>query len=180
MRGLLPQRVAMARNCLSLAKKFSMRVTRLVDVLVVVRRAVPWFALGGITAVLPAAASRRDDPLVGIRTSLSAIQRVGLASRARGGGRRRPDHAPLPPVRKIVDRVAERIDQGVDFGVNPPRDRPIAWSSPAFFGRQRCADGHAQWCLSIHRIFHCRRQRKVAEKEPSPIHPIWPMSVLKC
>src|SRR3984957_5407375 len=30
--------------------------------------------------------------------------------------------------------------------LSPPRERPIAWSSPAFFGRRCYADGRAQWC----------------------------------
>ena len=35
------------------------------------------------------------------------------------------------------------------FVLNPPLLRPIAWSSPAFFGRQRYVGGHARSSCSI-------------------------------
>ena len=42
-----------------------------------------------------------------------------------------------------VDRVAQRVDQGVDLGAQSAARAPDRWSSPAFFGRRRFADGRA-------------------------------------
>jgi CheY-like chemotaxis protein len=33
--------------------------------------------------------------------------------------------------------------------LSPPRDRPMAWSSPCFFWRPRCVDGRAQFDLIL-------------------------------
>jgi hypothetical protein len=37
-----------------------------------------------------------------------------------------------------TDRIPERIDQCLDFCAHQPRDRPIAWSSPAYLGPALC------------------------------------------
>jgi hypothetical protein len=38
-----------------------------------------------------------------------------------------------------AERIAERIDQCMDLGaLSPPRERPIAWSSPAFLAPALC------------------------------------------
>ena len=144
-------------------------VTRLVDVLVVVARQSP-VCLGGITAIFPAAASGAMT-----RSSASnALSAISVSACIEGRRWSAPTRScASPPVRKKLTGLPSASTRAWILVLNPPRDRPIAWSSPAFFGRRRCADGHAQWCCRSSHI-HCRRQRKVAGR-PSPIHPIWPI-----
>ena len=144
-------------------------VTRLVDVLVVVARQSP-VCLGRDHRRFAGRSQRRDDPLVGIERFVGD-QRVGLHRGQEVVGADQIMRS--PPVRKKLTGLPSASTRAWILVLNPPRDRPIAWSSPAFFGRQRCADGHAQWCCRSSHI-HCRRQRKVAGR-PSPIHPIWPI-----
>ena len=47
-----------------------------------------------------------------------------------------------------AQRIAEGIDQSMDFGVQSALLRPIARSS-SFLGRRRCAGGRARWCCQF-------------------------------
>jgi hypothetical protein len=49
-----------------------------------------------------------------------------------------------PPVRKKPSGLPSASTSVWILVLSPPRERPIAWSSPAFFGRRRYADGRAQ------------------------------------
>jgi len=73
----------------------------------------------------------RDDSLVGVE---SAVDDYGWSRYGR---------QELIGVFKILslvarqterDGTAQRIDERLDFVLNPARDRPMAWSSPAFYG----------------------------------------------
>ena len=44
----------------------------------------------------------------------------------------------LAAVQEEVNRVAERVDQVWILVLSPPRERPIAWSSPAFWAPALC------------------------------------------
>ena len=56
--------------------------------------------------------------------------------------------------------------------LNPPLLRPIAWSSPAFFGRRHCAGARARWCCRSSRI-RCRH-RPPRSRTPSSRPRFWP------
>ena len=91
-------------------------VTRLVDVLVVVARQSP-VCLGRDHRRFAGRSQRRDDPLVGIERFVGD-QRVGLHRGQEVVGA--DQIMRLSAGQEEVDRVAERIDQGVDFGAQPP------------------------------------------------------------
>ena len=90
--------------------------TRLVDVLVVVARQSP-VCLGRDHRRFAGRSQRRDDPLVGIERFVGD-QRVGLHRGQEVVGA--DQIMRLSAGQEEVDRVAERIDQGVDFGAQPP------------------------------------------------------------
>ena len=102
----------MARNCLSLAKKFSIRLARLVEVTVIVAADLA-VGLGWDHHGLPGARERIDDALLGVEC-LVADQRIGLHSRQQVVG----SHEVMGLTTGQVERdgIAEGIDQGVDFG----------------------------------------------------------------
>jgi hypothetical protein len=80
--------------------------------------------LGGITGVIPALIS---GPIrVSASKALSAI--TALRVRLRQQGRGRLEVVGLAWRDGERDRVAERVDEGVDLGRQPPRERPSAWS----------------------------------------------------
>src|SRR5215813_993853 len=62
--------------------------------------------------------------------------------------------------------------------LSPPRERPIAWSSPSFFWRRRCADALARWCCRSSRI-RCRRRRRDAGTSV-PRRRTWPNGKTAC
>ncbi len=91
-------------------------VTLLVGVLVVVARQSPVY-LGRDHRRFAGRSQRRDDPLVGIERFVGD-QRIGLHRGQEVVGA--DQIMRLSAGQEEVDRVAERIDQGVDFGAQPP------------------------------------------------------------
>jgi hypothetical protein len=77
-----------------------------------------------------------------------------------------------PPVRNKPIGLPSASTRACILVLSPPRDRPIAWSSPAFFGRRRYVGGRAQWCCRSSHI-RCRRLQRDVET-PAPTHRFWP------
>src|SRR4051794_10275869 len=101
----------MARNCLSLAKKFSIRWRALEVAIIGPRRAA--IGLWRDDDGLAGCGQRLDDPLVGIK-GLIGDQRLGLYVRQQVIGA--DEVMRLAAGQMKADRVAEGIDEGVDFG----------------------------------------------------------------
>jgi len=77
---------------------------------------------------------------------------VGAVGQAGLGGRHRPDQgcrgpqiAKLPRGDDEGDGPASPIDDSMNFGAAPARERPMAWASAAFF-RQRRNGGPWRGC----------------------------------
>ena len=73
--------------------------------------------MGGDHRRFAGRSQRRDDPLIGIERSVGD-QRVGFHRGQEVVGA--DQIMRLSAGQEEVDRVAERIDQGVDFGAQPP------------------------------------------------------------
>src|SRR3954447_1379981 len=123
-RAVLSYRVAMARNCLSLAKKFSMR-WRLVEV-AVERAVLASVRLGWNDGGLAGSSQRCPDALVSVER-LVGDQLVGLHRREKVVGA--DEVMSLAAAEEEADRIAERIDHGMDLGAQPSARGPIAWSA---------------------------------------------------
>src|SRR4051794_2108668 len=101
----------MARNCLSLAKKFSIRWRALEVAIIGPRRAA--IGLWRDDDGLAGGGQRLDDPLVGIK-GLIGDQRLGLHVGQQVIG---ADEIMRLAARQMkADRVAKRIDEGMDLG----------------------------------------------------------------
>ena len=70
--------------------------------------------------------------------------------------------------RMETNRIAEGINQGWIFVLNPPLDRPIAWPMPTFWGNgtvlMGAHDGAVDHCLFIVRL--CGQPLKNALPDP--------------
>jgi len=124
---------------------------------------------GGITAVLPASASGSST-----RASASnALSPIRVSASIVGSRWSAPTRScASPPVRKNPIGLPSASTRACILVLSPPRERPIAWSSPAFFGRRHYAGGRAQLCCRSSHI-RCRRLRRDAET-PAPTHRFWP------
>ena len=85
---------------------------------------------GGITAVLPAAASGSSTRAIGVER-LVGDQRIGLHRRQQLVG---PDQVVcLAAGQEEADRVAQRVDQGVDLGAQSAARSPDRLVLAGFF-----------------------------------------------
>ena len=112
---------------------------------------------------------RLKDARIGVER-LVCDQRIGLHRGQQVVG-------PLQVVRlaagqEEVDRVAQRVDQGVDFGAQSAARAPDRLVLTSFFGRRRYAGGRAQQCCRSSRI-RCRRLRRDVGTS-APRHRFWP------
>src|ERR1700720_659774 len=57
-----------------------------------------------------------------------------------------------PAVRKKASGFPRASTMAWILVLNPPLLRPIAWSSPSFFERRRCADVRVRWCCRTSRM----------------------------
>jgi hypothetical protein len=125
-------------------------VTRLVHFLVVRARDFS-ITLGRMTGFFPAA-SRGSMTRSSASKALSA-NKVSACIWGRSASAPSRSWA-CPAVRKKASGLPRASTMAWIFVLNPPLLRPIAWSSPSFFERRRCADAHARWCCRSWRI-HC-------------------------
>src|SRR5713101_52393 len=119
----------MARNCLSLQKKFSMRCLALYISLSRVRGTLR-LLLEGITGDLPAARKRLDQALVGIK-SFVCQQSIGLHL-----GQQRVGTLQIVGLawcQKEGEWIAQGIDQGMDFGAQSAFAAPDRLVFAVFF-----------------------------------------------
>ena len=139
------------------------QMARRIKLSVIESRGGDWLDRGGFTAVLPAAAS-------GSRTRASAsdaLSAMSVSASIVGSRWSAPTRScASPPVRKKSIGLPSASTRAWILVLSPPRERPIAWSSPAFFGRRRYADGRAYWCCRSSRI-RCRRLRRDVETSAS-------------
>src|SRR4029077_11307662 len=104
---------------------------------------------GGITAVLPAAAS-------GARTRAprpNALSAISVSASIEGSRWSAPSRScASPPVRKKSIGLPSASTKAWILVLSPPRERPIAWSSPAFLGAGAMLVGAHNGAVD-HRIF---------------------------
>src|SRR6516165_7240957 len=148
----------MARNCLSLQMKFSMRWRALYSSLSKFRCSLR-LLLGGITGVLPCARSGSIT-----RSSASKALSANTVSAFICDKSASPPckSCAWPPVRKNANGLPSASTLRWIFVLNPPLLRPIAWSSPSFFGRQHCAGGPHDGAVD-HGVFVVRIGRQHLE-----------------
>ena len=53
--------------------------------------------------------------------------------------------ARMPPAPTYFHKPSSALNAQGGAVVRPPRERPMAWSSPSFFFFLRCVDAHARW-----------------------------------
>src|SRR6516162_1681787 len=143
----------MARNCLSLQTKFSMRWRALYSSLSK-SRGVLRLLLGGITGVLPAV--RRGS--ITRSSASNALSANTVSALICGRSASAPSRScAWPGVRKNASGLPSASTIRWIFVLNPPLLRPIAWFSLSFFERQHCVGGHARWYCRSWRI-HCQHR----------------------
>ena len=112
-----------------------------------------------MTADLPAAAERLEDPLVGIEGGVGD-QPIG--------GHLRQQRVGADQIMRLSRRqqksqwLAERVDQGMDFRAQPTAAAADGLILIFFWARRRCADGPGQLCCRSSHIRY-RHRRPGAE-----------------
>ena len=112
LRAVVSQRVAMARNCVSLAKKFSDQMTCLREIFVTVAMDLA-IASGRNGSALARLGQGPENPLLGI---MGFIGKDGLGLQVRQQDIRAVQVAGLARGQVKAGRIAQRIGRGVDRG----------------------------------------------------------------
>jgi len=134
------------------------QVARLVEVAVEITARATMFA-GRDHGCFSGARQRPDDPLIGIK-GLVGDQQIGghLRQQSIGSGQ----IVGLSRGQEEAQRIAECIDQRVDFRAQPALAAANCLVVIFFLVRRRCAGELARWCCQSSHI-HCRRRRLSAQ-----------------
>jgi hypothetical protein len=144
----------MPRNCFVQQKKFSIKCRASYSALSYVLGQFR-FRFGGITAIFPAALSGSIT-----RWSASYALSASNASAAiPGTNASAPARSwTCPAVRTIAKGLPRASTRTWILVLRPPLLLPIAWSSPAFFGRRNYVGGRVLLCCRSWHIHYPRRR----------------------
>jgi hypothetical protein len=144
------------------------QVARFVELavkLVRCRSVVPGWDDGGFAG----GGERPDNAMIGVK-GLVGDHQIGLHLRQQRIGA--VEVVGLPPGQQKPQRIAERVDQRVDFCAQPAAAAANRLIIVFFWGRRRCADGRAQWCCRSSHIRYRHRPRDVQTAAARPRY--WP------